>query len=100
MNEMELMVKLEGHDHQIGSLKHRVTELEIQSMAIQELAISTNKMTVVIENMLKELNQQGQRLERMERVPMETVNLIKGTIITTLISGTVGAVVATFLSLV
>ena len=53
MNEMELAVKLEGHDHKISALQHRVGELEGQSMAIQELAISANKMTVVIENMLE-----------------------------------------------
>lgn len=100
MNEMELALRLEGHEHQIGSLKHRVAELEAQSMAIQELAISINKMTVIIENMLKELNQQGQRLERMERGPIETFTLVKGTIITTLVSGIVGAVVATILSMV
>ena len=69
-------------------------------MAIQELAISANKMTVVIENMLEELNQQGLRLERMERGPAETMNLIKVTIITTLVGGIVGAVVTTILSLV
>ena len=100
MNDMELALRLEGHEHQIGSLKHRVAELEAQSMAIQELAISTNKMTVVIENMLEELNRQGKRLERMERGPVETMTLIKGTIITALISGSVGAVMATVLSMI
>lgn len=100
MNDMELALRLEGHEHQISSLKHRVAELEARSMAIQELAISINKMTVIIENMLKELNQQGQRLERMERGPIETLTLVKGTIITTLVSGIVGAVVATILSMV
>ena len=100
MNEMELAVKLEGHDHKISALQHRVGDLEGQRMAIHELAISANKMTVVIENMLEELNQQGLRLERMERGPAETMNLIKVTIITTLVGGIVGAVVTTILSLV
>ncbi|MBQ9990573.1 MAG: hypothetical protein IJP31_06485 [Lachnospiraceae bacterium] len=100
MSEMELALKLEGHDHQIGSLKHRIEELESQSLAIQELAISANRMTVVIENMLEELNQQGKRLERIERGPIETMTLIKVTIITTLVGGIVGAVVTTILSLV
>lgn len=100
VSEMELALKLEGHDHQIGSLKHRIEELESQSLAIQELAISANRMTVVIENMLEELNQQGKRLERIERGPIETMTLIKVTIITTLVGGIVGAVVTTILSLV
>ena len=100
MSEMELALKLEGHDYQIGSLKHRIEELESQSLAIQELAISANRMTVVIENMLEELNQQGKRLERIERGPIETMTLIKVTIITTLVGGIVGAVVTTILSLV
>ena len=70
MNEIELALRLEGHEHQISALNHRVNELESQSLAIQELAISTNKMTVIIENMLEELNQQGKRLERIEREPL------------------------------
>lgn len=98
MNEMELAVRLEGHEHHITSLKERVKELESQSLAIQELAISANKMTVVVENMLEELNQQGKRLERMERGPLETMNLIKVTIITTLVGGVVGAVVTAVLT--
>lgn len=98
MNEIELALRLEGHEHQISALKHRVNELESQSLAIQELAISTNKMTVIFENMLEELNQQGKRLERIEREPAETVALIKGTILTTLTGGVVGAVITFILS--
>ena len=55
-------------------------------------------MTVIIENMLEELNQQGKRLERIERESAETIALIKGTILTTLIRGVVGAVITFILS--
>ena len=48
--------------------------------------------------MLEELNQQGKRLERIEREPAETVALIKGTILTTLTGGVVGAVITFILS--
>ena len=69
-------------------------------MAIQNLAISANKMTLVIENMLEELNQQVLRLKRMKRGPAETMNLIKVTIITTLVDVIVRAIVTTIISLV
>ena len=37
MNETDIAVKLENHDQQIKSLKHRMEEQEEQSKTIQEL---------------------------------------------------------------
>ena len=72
MDETEVAVRLEAHEQRIDSLKRRTDDLETRSKAIQELAISVNRMAVSIENMLQELNQQGSRLETLERVPVET----------------------------
>ena len=66
---------------------------------IQELAISVNRMAVSVENMLKELNRQGERLEVLEKVPIETGKVLKSAIITALVSGIVGAMVTTVLTI-
>ena len=99
MEETEVAVKLEAHEHEIGSLIHRIEDLEQQSKSIQELVISINRMAINIENMLKELNRQEERLDLLERVPAENGKLIKAAVITTLVGGAVGALVTAILAL-
>lgn len=99
MDDTEVAVKVKVHDHDIESLKYRVSDLESQSKAIQELAISINRMAVSMENMLQELNRQGERLEVLERVPAETGKLVKTAIITALTGSIVGAVMTAVLTL-
>ena len=43
MNETDIAVKLENHDQQIKSLKHRMEEQEEQSKTIQELVLSVKE---------------------------------------------------------
>lgn len=100
MDETEVAVKLEGHDHEIGSLKHRVRDLESNCKAMQELTISVNKMAVNMENMFEELREQGSRLKVLEKVPIETNKQIKNAVITALVGGIIGAVLTTVLSLI
>ena len=99
MDETEVAVKVEVHDHDIESLKYRVNDLESQSKAIQELAISVNRMAVSMENMLQELNRQGERLEVLERMPAETGKLVKTANITSLTGSIVGAMMTAILTL-
>ena len=73
--------------------------MEKQGGMIQELAISVNRMAVSVENMLKELNRQGERLEVLEKVPIETGKVLKSAIITALVSGIVGAMVTAVLTI-
>lgn len=99
MQDTEVAVRLEAHEHKIGTLKERVKNLEVQSAAIQELAISVNRMAVSIENVLKELNQHENRLELLEKVPTETGKMVKSAVITALVGGIVGAVLTATLTL-
>ena len=99
MGEADIAVRIEVHELDIESLKYRVNDLEGQSKAIQELAISVNRMAVSMENMLQELNRQGERLEALERVPAETGKLVKTAIITALTGSIVGAVMTAVLTL-
>ena len=56
-------------------------------------------MAINIENMLKEMNRQEERLDLLERVPVETGKMIKSAVVTTLVGGAVGAVVTAVLAL-
>lgn len=99
MTEEEIAVNIASHEHEIGSLKHRVKDLETGSQVIQSLTISINKMAVSMENMLTEQKKQGARLEVLERVPMETNKQVKAAIITALVGGIVGAVLTTIITI-
>ena len=52
--ETEVAVKLENHDQQIKSLKHRMEEQEEQSKAINDLVLSVQKLAINMERMLNE----------------------------------------------
>lgn len=66
MTTEEIAVSLAEHGKEIGSLKHRVGDLEMETKAINDLAISTQRMAVNMENMLEEQKRQGERLESLE----------------------------------
>lgn len=99
MDETEIAVKLEAHDHEIGSLEFRIQNLEAQKNTIQEMALSINTISVGIDNMVGELNQQEKRLKELEKIPTETGKTIKTAVITALTGGVVGAVVTAMLAI-
>lgn len=99
MDNTEIAVRLEAHEHEIGSLKHRVKELEAESRALQELTVCVNKMAVNMENMIGELAKHGERLEAIEKAPAETNKQIKQAIITSIVGTIVGAAVTAVLML-
>ena len=94
-----MAVKLEAHEHEIDSLKHRIKDLEVQNKTIQENAISVTKMAVSMDNMSGKLGEHKKRLEMPERIPVETGKTVKAAIITALAGGVVGSVVTAVLSL-
>ena len=88
--ETETSVKLEAHEHEIGSLKHRVRELEAEFKAINELTMSVNRLAVNMENMLQEQKAQGGRLETLESRDGDMWRKVVGHIVTTVIGIVLG----------
>lgn len=99
MDETDVAIRLEVLGHEIESLKCQVSDLKEEYGVIQELTISVHKMAVNFENMLKEQSRQGEKLELLERVPVETGKQIKAAVITTLVGGVIGAVITAVLAL-
>lgn len=99
MDEMNVAVKLEVHEHEIDSLRCQMNDLKEEYGIIQELAISVNKMLVNIENILQELRRHNQRLEVLEKAPAETGKQIKSAVITALAGSVIGAMVTALLTL-
>lgn len=97
MTEEEIAVKMEGHDHEIGSLKHRMREQEEQSKVIQDLVLSVKEMALNMQAMLKEQAAQGNRLNKLESEPAEQWNNAKKTILNTVLGAIAGAMATGFI---
>lgn len=65
MNETDIAVKLENHDQQIKSLKHRMEEQEEQSKTIQELVLSVKELALNMQTMIEVQEKQGDRLAKL-----------------------------------
>lgn len=92
MTETELAVKLENHDQQIKSLKHRMEEQEEQSKTIQELVLSVKELALNMQTMIEVQGKQGDRLAKLEAAPAEQWSSMKRTIFNTIVGGGAGAV--------
>ena len=84
MTDEEIAVALNGHEHEIGSLKHRMKDQEEQSKVVKELALN-------MKNMIAEQEKQGRRLQALENEPAERWNSAKKTAFTTIVSVIAGA---------
>lgn len=98
MNEQQVALKLNDHDHEIKSLKHRVEEVEKKQSEIGELTQSVNKLAINMGYMLDEQKEQGERLKKLETEPADNAKFYKRTIIscviTTIVGGILGALIA------
>ena len=107
MTNEEVAVKLEAHEHEIKSLKHRVNEQEAQSKMLQDLTLSVKEWAINSANMMEEqkkqgerMEKQGERLEQLEKQPAEKWNTVTKTIITSIVSTVVGAAITALLAIV
>lgn len=91
VTDEEIAVKIEGHEHEIRSLKHRMEEQEEQTKTLNNLALSVQKLAINMEQMLTEQKDQGKRIETLEKEPAERWNSAKRTAFTTVVSVVAGA---------
>lgn len=91
MTETDVAVKLENHDQQIKSLKHRMEEQEEQSKAINDLVLSVQKLALNMEAMIKQQQNQNERLAKLEQEPAKQWSNMKRTIFNTIVGAGSGA---------
>jgi hypothetical protein len=87
MTNEEIAIKLAEHDHEIKVANHRIKDLEEQTIAINELALSTKEMAINMGYMIKEQERQAAHIEALESKPSKRLDTIITVIITALISG-------------
>ena len=91
MTATEVAVKLENHDQQIKSLKHRMDEQEEQGKSLSSLALSVQKLALSMESMIEEQKNQGARLAKLEAEPAERWSNMTRTIFNTVVGAGAGA---------
>ena len=94
MNEIDIELRLNDHEHEIKSLKHRMTEQESQSKALNDLALSVKELAINMNIIVDKQENQNKRLAELETKPAKRWE----TIVTCLITTIVGAVIGFLLS--
>lgn len=94
MTSEEVAVTLTEHEHEIGSLKHRVSEIEELVHAINGLALNIRELTVNLSNTNNRMERyedslraQGERIGELEKKPSKRWDTLATVIITALASG-------------
>lgn len=65
MSTEEVTVKVEGHEHEIKSLKYRM-EVREEGDSTQQSALSVEKIVLSTEHIMQEHKKQGERLKQLE----------------------------------
>lgn len=100
MNAEDMIIRLTKHGEEIGSLKHRMSDVEEAVQAQVSLARSVDKLATNMEYMCKEQVSQGKRLERLEQAPAEDFKHYKRAIVTAMTGTLIGAVIGALLALI
>ena len=78
----------------------RISLLEETVRQINDLTVSVKEMAINMGNMLEEQRKQGDRLEKLEKEPLETNKQIKQAIITSIAGTVVGAIVTAVIMII
>lgn len=97
MEQEEVVVKIAEYGKEIGSLKHRVSDLEKKNEAIMELTLSVRELATNMSHMMKEQKEQGERLNVLEEEPNRVLAQVKASAITAIVTVVVSAVVTTLI---
>ena len=94
MTNEEIAVTLANHDNRIKVSEHRIEDLEESQKQIYDLTISVKELAMSVKSMVEEQKKQGDRIKKLEEEPIENWNTLKKTLITSIISTLIGAVLS------
>lgn len=99
MTTEEIAVTLTNHENRIKVSEHRIKDMEEAQKQIYELTISVKELAISVKSMVQEQKEQGERIDRLERVPAKKWQLVSKTITTAVLSAIGGAIGAGILVL-
>ena len=94
MDMERIAIKLEDHEHEIGSLKHRMTAVEAANQALNRLATAVEVMATKQENMSKSVDKLTQKVEALEAEPAKKWRFVVEKAIYFVVAAVVGYMLA------
>ena len=96
MTNEEIAITLAEHNKEIGSLKHRMDEMEELTKSVNELALNVKELATTVSISNEQMNsyddrlrRQGERIGDLENQPGDKYNTISTALITAIISAIV-----------
>ncbi len=93
-------LKLNDHNHEIDSLKHRVKEFEKNQVAIAELTKSVGELAINMKYIANDQNEIKTRLNAIEREPAESAKYYRRILVSCIITAVIGAIVGALIALI
>lgn len=93
--EHEEFVKRMDDEHK--RMNNRIVILEKSSQEMQALINNVGKMAVNMEHMVEEQRSQSERLERLEKLPLNNWNIVKNGVYNAIGASIGGAIIAAIL---
>ena len=90
MTNEEIAVRLDGHEHEIGSLKHRMDDVEKDQKALNELTASVRELAVDQGNMKEDIREIKTDVKGLTAAPGKRWN----SLVDKLLAAVAGAVIA------
>ena len=90
MTNEEIAVRLDGHEHEIGSLKHRMDDVEKDQKALNELTASVRELAVDQGNMKEDIREIKTDVKGLTAIPGKRWN----SLVDKLLAAAAGAVIA------
>ena len=90
MTNEEIAVRLDGHEHEIGSLKHRMDDVEKDQKALNELTASVRELAVDQGNMKEDIREIKTDVKGLTSIPGKRWN----SLVDKLLFAVAGAVLA------
>mgnify|MGYP000973495922 CR=1 FL=1 len=100
MTEQETALKINDINHEIKSLKHRMTGCEENQKTLNSLVRSVDKLANSMDNMAAEQKEQGARLKNLENAPANEFKYYKRLIVGCIITGIIGMLLGAFFALI
>ena len=94
MTNEEVAAKFADHENRLKVSEHRIADLELLQKQIYDLTISVKELAMSVKNMVEEQKEQGEKIKKLESQPAENWNTLKKTILTSVISTVIGAVLS------
>lgn len=94
MTNEEIAVTLANHENRLKVSEHRIADLEQLQQQIYDLTVSVKEVAMSVKNMVEEQKEQGEKIRKLENEPAEKWNTLQRTILTSIISTVIGAVLS------